>query len=412
MPRWRNLPQNGLVFLSSDNTSDVPGPQASEDPVDAYFAGLWRDHSAELLSYANRRIPAADAEDLVARVFEAALRAKRAGGGPSGNARGYLFAALRNEMARDSKAQSRIVPLDEVAERERVEKLSAPAVDPFEETLFREVLESLSRGDNDVLLGVLGHQRRVSEIASELALTTAQVSRRLYKARRRLQCAWIQRHVNVDGARSECVPHLEVAGRVLSGLAPSARALQFWSHVDSCHDCTGRIAVARESSRRLAVVAPAVFAPLAFTPLPPSGQGAGETRDGGAEGIHGKEVEGVHGGVGAGSGVGSSGLRGMSPWAKAALLAGGLGVAGLIGAGIVAGLRPTDEEAHVPPPVSTSRSSVPQTTRESTPEPPSPVAPERGSRKAERSTSKPNNSQQTVLRECSWSSSTKCDFAR
>lgn len=233
--------------------SDSRGPSSPAEFVDE----LWRRYAAALTRYARRRAPGVDADDIVSEVFAQTLHALEQGHGTVEHPRAYLYAATRNQIAREQRRRQR---LDALADHEAAAgELSARAEPtPSDLTLVHEVLAGFSPTDQGLLFQVLGESRRLGDVAHDLGLTPAAASRRLYKVRSTFRARWIQIHVAVSEAPETCRPYLEVAGPVLAGTSTDAVAQEFWDHVHGCPVCPTIVAEARRGARTLAVVPPSV----------------------------------------------------------------------------------------------------------------------------------------------------------
>lgn len=231
----------------------LPTPKPLE-PFEAQrlIGELWEAHADELRLYAVSHCADLDADEIVGRVFESSYRALLNGAGPSNHARGYLFAALRNELQREETLAQRYAPLDDSEEGDIV------IVDDLgmERQMLADVLDEFATSDQHLLVEVLGHGRRLGEVAADVGLDAAAASRRLYKVRPKFRAKWIQRHVSMRSAPEGCRPYVDQIGQVLAGTARANAERSFWEHVDGCERCKDVVAETRCSSRSLIAMLP------------------------------------------------------------------------------------------------------------------------------------------------------------
>jgi RNA polymerase sigma factor (sigma-70 family) len=137
---------------------------------------------ADLLRFAERRVPPADAEDVVATVFLVAWR--RLGDVPE-DARPWLFAVARNTIANQNRGLRR----RNVVDLRMVEDIpAAPDAAPDRIDLVR-AWRSLNAADREVLALVAFDGLTGDEAAVVLGCRRSTFSMRLARARRRLRHA-------------------------------------------------------------------------------------------------------------------------------------------------------------------------------------------------------------------------------
>ena len=157
----------------------------------------------------------------------------------------------------DARVNPFLLALDPIAVRQGKKSLGDLAMpDGFgieNRELLLSALNHLPVRDRALLIGVLGEERSVGEVAAQMQMSPAAASRRLYKVKGRLRSQWIQGHIDTAGAPGACRPYLEEAGIVLANLASPEREERFWEHVRGCDFCTEAIAGAQAASRRFGV---------------------------------------------------------------------------------------------------------------------------------------------------------------
>jgi len=148
------------------------------------FRAIHRDTFADLLRFVERRIPAAEAEDVVSTVFLTAWR--RLADIPD-DARPWLFAVARRTMANQTRGWLRRQALDiRVGD-------ATPLPDTAGDTVARIDLErawrSLSPGDREVLALIAFDGLSSDQAATVLGCLRSTFAMRLTRARRRLRAA-------------------------------------------------------------------------------------------------------------------------------------------------------------------------------------------------------------------------------
>jgi RNA polymerase sigma-70 factor (ECF subfamily) len=162
------------------------------------FSGFFADNFDDVWRFARRRThSSAEADDVAAETFAVAWR--RRTDIPAGKAaRLWLFGVVRNVVANQRR---------EVERRERLHLRLATIAsvpdsyepsEPFEHILW-SALAALAEADRELLLMRAWDELDVAEIAVILEISAANVSSRLYKARRRLTDEIVRRDPEWSG---------------------------------------------------------------------------------------------------------------------------------------------------------------------------------------------------------------------
>jgi RNA polymerase sigma factor (sigma-70 family) len=153
------------------------------------FERCFARNYADIARYCARRAATPDdAEDVAIEVFATAWR-RRHNLPDEPDDRLWLFGIARNVLANAQRAERRRRRL---AERLTAEPAPAPIPPPAageEATALARALAALSRSDRELLLLTGWEQLTPAQIARVLDRPAALVSRRLYRARRRLAAA-------------------------------------------------------------------------------------------------------------------------------------------------------------------------------------------------------------------------------
>lgn len=218
----------------------------------AAFAELWVRHAAAAGRVA-RGFTWIDADDLVAESYARILRAVRAGAGPRGAFRPYLYATIRN-LARSWGAARRDVAVDDLADRPDESALDDPAVRALDRTLTVRAFRSLPERWQATLWYSEVEGMEPREFASILGMSANAAAALAYRAREGLRRAWLQAHVSDEGVRDDCRWALRHLGdRTRRGLgARDGRRLA--EHLAACARCAIVAAEVDDLGSRLAVV--------------------------------------------------------------------------------------------------------------------------------------------------------------
>ncbi|WP_232216029.1 RNA polymerase sigma factor [Promicromonospora sukumoe] len=171
-------------FALATNTEPhriVPGtltPERTEELFATHAHGVYR--------YARARLPAAEAEDVVAEVFAIAWRKGELPDHP----RAWLLAVARRVLANQVRAQHRRTAL-----ADRVGTHPAPAgaddvrlVGELDE--LRRAMDLLRPADREVIALLAAAELSTAEVAQVLGCTTAVAANRVHRARGRLRAAY------------------------------------------------------------------------------------------------------------------------------------------------------------------------------------------------------------------------------
>jgi RNA polymerase sigma-70 factor (ECF subfamily) len=161
----------------------VDGDAADEERFDR----LWREHAAEVLAYARRRVDAEQADEVVAETFVVAWR--RLGEVPEA-ARPWLFGVARKVAANVRRSERRRDALhDRLAEEQRAGAPDLGAGPAGLAGLAGPALAELPADDRELLMLLAWDGLSRSEAAAALGCSRATLAVRLHRARQRLKTA-------------------------------------------------------------------------------------------------------------------------------------------------------------------------------------------------------------------------------
>jgi RNA polymerase sigma-70 factor (ECF subfamily) len=158
----------------------------AETTARARFERLFASHYAELVRFAQRRVGADAASDVVAETFLITWR--RLGEVPPDHTRAWLYATARHVIANQLRTTRR---RDRLLQHARTDASTdyATAPDPAasiaEQLQVRAVLGSLSHSDQEVLRLTEWERLDIAEVAAVLGCSATAAKVRLHRARRR-----------------------------------------------------------------------------------------------------------------------------------------------------------------------------------------------------------------------------------
>ncbi len=158
----------------------------------AAWRSAFSDHSGPVLQFLRRRLPPADAEDLLQETF---LRAMRAGSPDRiENLRSYLFATAKHLTLNSLRRPRPVKPA--TGAPDPIEEMSAGEPGPDGEASYRFLsaalsreLATLPRSPREAFELAVLDGRSYEEVARATGTTLAQVKVHVYRARRRLASA-------------------------------------------------------------------------------------------------------------------------------------------------------------------------------------------------------------------------------
>ena len=176
-------PPEPALTTNTESHRLVPGPLTPEHTEELFAA-----HAHGVYRYARSRLPAAEAEDVVAEVFAIAWRK----GELPDNPRAWLLGVARRVMANQVRAQHRRTAL---VERVRTHPASADQDDVRligELDELRRALDLLRPADREVIALLAAAELSTAEVAQVLGCATTVAATRVHRARRRLRAAYEQ----------------------------------------------------------------------------------------------------------------------------------------------------------------------------------------------------------------------------
>ena len=218
----------------------------------AAFAELWRRHSAAALTVA-RSSSSFDADDLVAESFAKVFAAIRAGGGPTGAFRPYLFTTVRNVAASwGRKAQP--VPFDDLDELEDPTTSEDEMLAALDRSTTARAFRTLPSRWQEVLWYTEVEAMSPRHVSALVGMKPNAVAALAVRAREGLRQAWITAHLASASTAPECRTTIERLAAYTRGSLGARATAKVTEHLDGCAQCQ---IVAEEATRvgsRLALV--------------------------------------------------------------------------------------------------------------------------------------------------------------
>lgn len=216
------------------------------------FGELWRRHYRSGTRVA-RQFTSIDADDLVAESYTRIFQRVKAGGGPIGAFRPYLYTTIRN-LASSWGAARREVNVDDMAAFEDPVSLDDPATLALDRTLTAKAFRSLPERWQTVLWYTEIEGMDPHEIAPIMGMTANGVAALSYRAREGLRKAWLQAHISDAGSGTDCAWALGRMGEHARGALGARDGARMGAHLESCAKCSVISEEVEEVGSRLALV--------------------------------------------------------------------------------------------------------------------------------------------------------------
>lgn len=275
-----------LLTSSPDVSPRVPAPAAprpdADDELelvarlragdDAAYAELWRRHHPAGRGAARRISQSLNPEDVVQEAFVRILAAVRRGNGPVGEFRPYLYAVIRRVASDWGQAQPAQPSVDEVPEQADVRTPREDAM--LEQTIVQTAFRSLRPEWQQTLWYTEVEGLPARELAARLGISANAAAALAYRAREGLRTAWLQAHVNHDGADEGCrtaMERLAAYERQALGRRETAKVAD---HLGTCDSCSSVVRELHETAGPLPTLAAAGSTTPADRAIPGPATGA------------------------------------------------------------------------------------------------------------------------------------------
>lgn len=219
------------------------------------FGELWRRHSQAAHTAARNIAPSLDPQDLTSEAFLKILRSLKAGKGPTGAFRPYLYSVLRSTSADWFAASGPSVTstpdlLALVPDTQTMWPWDDETLDG--DTALR-AFASLEERWKTVLWYVEIERLPPREVATLMGTSANSVSKLVARARDGLQVAWITAHLSTKKHSPECERPLKRLPKFIAKkLSPSATA-NVESHLSQCGHCRSAASELSAARQRMAL---------------------------------------------------------------------------------------------------------------------------------------------------------------
>ena len=185
-------------------TSDQELIESARSGDTSAFAELWRRHYRSAARVARQFTSSIDADDLVSEAYARIFQRVRAGGGPTGAFRPYLYTTIRNLASTWGAAAAKDVQVDVIEEFEDDRIPDDPAAWALDRTLTAKAFRALPERWQTVLWYTEVEGMDPHEVAPVMGLTANGVAALSYRAREGLRAAWLQAHISNEGTSADC----------------------------------------------------------------------------------------------------------------------------------------------------------------------------------------------------------------
>lgn len=300
------------------------------------YAELWRRHAGAAMTAARYFTQIAEPDDLVLEAYTRILAAIRAGRGPEGTFRPYLYTTVRN-LARALSRRG----LEEVGAWDfdlfEAEDQLGHVGDGPEESVTVRAFRSLPERWQSALWYTEIEGFAAKEIGELLGVSANSAAALTYRAREGLKTAWLQEQVDDRRSSPECKWTLGRLGKHVRNALGPAESERVTTHLNSCARCAVAASeLGQLGSKLRIVVAPVLIGGIGVGAFIASLQQGGAASAAALAGGAGAATAGAAaGGAGAAHGTAGTGIAhgAGAAGAGAGVAAGGAGTAALNGVG-------------------------------------------------------------------------------
>jgi RNA polymerase sigma factor (sigma-70 family) len=239
---------------SKPTASDQELIESARSGDTSAFAELWRRHYRSAARVARQFTSSIDADDLVSEAYARIFQRVRAGGGPTGAFRPYLYTTIRNLASTWGAAAAKDVQVNVIEEFEDDRIPDDPAAWALDRTLTAKAFRALPERWQTVLWYTEVEGMDPHEVAPIMGLTANGVAALSYRAREGLRAAWLQAHISNDGTSADCRWTMSRLGdRTRNGLTAREKE-KVEQHLLTCTKCAVISEEVEEVGSHLAMV--------------------------------------------------------------------------------------------------------------------------------------------------------------
>ncbi len=258
-----DLPTQTNSDLSVDLLDDRDLLELTRQGSEVAFAALYDRYVYPARRLARHLGQREESDDVVAEAFAQILDLLQRGKGPDRAFRAYLFTIIRNDSARRSKANGRVMPTDDESTVDRAVPFGGGELDEFEKSAIRSAFESLPERWRTALWHLDVEGRGVSDLAGVMNLKPNSVSALVYRARSGLREAYLREHIGTppEPLSRVCASTRDRLTSVVRRTASAREQEKVHAHLNTCVTCMDVYLALRDINRDIgAILTPAAVA--------------------------------------------------------------------------------------------------------------------------------------------------------
>jgi RNA polymerase sigma factor (sigma-70 family) len=229
------------------------------------YATLWSRHESAAGRLARQIGNPSNADDLVSEAFLRVLRALKAGNGPDGAFRPYLFSTLRRINIDNGRSYyTRVALTDDERDLDLDHSESAAEVlaGNDEGSAAWRAWSSLPDSTKTLLWHLIIEEETPAQIAPLIGTTPNGVSSRAVRAKERLRQAFLQQHL-LDADTDACRQARRRFGEYVRDALSTRDKTEVRAHLDTCSSCQGALLEVSDINQTMKVIiGPAVLGGL------------------------------------------------------------------------------------------------------------------------------------------------------
>jgi RNA polymerase sigma factor (sigma-70 family) len=253
------------VGASEEAQSDAELITAVRGGDERAYATLWSRHEGAAGRLARQISNPSNADDLVSEAFLRVLRALKAGNGPDGAFRPYLFSTLRRINIDNGRSYyTRVALTDDERDLDLDPSESAAEVlaGNDEGSAAWRAWSSLPDSAKTLLWHLIIEEETPAQIAPLIGTTPNGVSSRAVRAKERLRQAFLQQHL-LDADTDACRQARRRFGEYVRDALSTRDQSEVRAHLETCTSCQGALLEVSDINQTMKlVIGPAVLGGL------------------------------------------------------------------------------------------------------------------------------------------------------
>lgn len=254
--RQRRL-QSQQQHVQHRQVDDVQLLSLAREGDAAAFGELWQRHRLPALTAARSLAPTLDEDDLVSQAYLKIFELVRAGRGPTGAFRPYLYKVIQTIAADSYRSHEHTV--DDLEQIAGFSEAGPWQDNAFDVNAASTAFRSLPDRWQQVLWYTEVEGMPPREVAPLLGMSANAVSALNARARESLQSAWVEAHVNMSLADKQCEPTLQHLQRYQRGKLTAKLSREVSAHLDVCDRCADAASECAALNSQLALTLATIF---------------------------------------------------------------------------------------------------------------------------------------------------------